>query len=80
MEENLTTGSLVSVAELMGRKFRVPAYQRGYRWTKKEVTDLLEDLWEFHQSEPKKQQFFASSPSLSKRTASFMMSWTDNNA
>ena len=54
MEEYLTTGSLVSVAELMGRKFRVPAYQRGYRWTKKEVTDLLEDLWEFHQSEPKK--------------------------
>ena len=53
MEENLTTGSLVSVAELMGRKFRVPAYQRGYRWTKKEVTDLLEDLWEFVLSKSK---------------------------
>lgn len=62
MEEYLTTGSLVSVAELMGRKFRVPAYQRGYRWTKKEVTDLLEDLWEFHQSEPKKQQFYCLQP------------------
>lgn len=62
MEEYLTTGSLVSVAELMGRKFRVPAYQRGYRWTKKEVIDLLEDLWEFHQSEPKKQQFYCLQP------------------
>lgn len=62
MEEYLTTGSLVSVAELMGRKFRVPAYQRGYRWTKKEVTDLLEDLWEFHQSEPKNQQFYCLQP------------------
>ena len=62
MEEYLTTGSLVSVAELMGRKFRVPAYQRGYRWTKKEVTDLLEDLWEFHQSDPKKQQFYCLQP------------------
>lgn len=71
MEENLTTGSLVSVAELMGRKFRVPAYQRGYRWTKKEVTDLLEDLWEFHQSEPKKQQFYCLQPIVIQKNGEF---------
>ncbi len=71
MEENLTTGSLVSVDELMGRKFRVPAYQRGYRWTKKEVTDLLEDLWEFHQSEPKKQQFYCLQPIVIQKNGEF---------
>ena len=71
MEEYLTTGSLVSVAELMGRKFRVPAYQRGYRWTKKEVTDLLEDLWEFHQSEPKKQQFYCLQPIVIQKNGEF---------
>lgn len=71
MEEYLTTGSLVSVAELMERKFRVPAYQRGYRWTKKEVTDLLEDLWEFHQSEPKKQQFYCLQPIVIQKNGEF---------
>lgn len=71
MEEYLTTGSLVSVAELMGRKFRVPAYQRGYRWTKKEVTDLLEDLWEFHQSEPKKQRFYCLQPIVIQKNGEF---------
>lgn len=26
--------------------FRVPSYQRGYRWTADEVTKLLDDIWE----------------------------------
>ena len=30
-------------------KFNVPAYQRGYRWDKLNVTDLLDDLLEFMQ-------------------------------
>jgi len=31
----------------MGEKFIIPHYQRGYRWEKQEVTELLDDLWAF---------------------------------
>jgi hypothetical protein len=38
---------LRSVNSLLTEKFFVPSYQRGYRWTEVQVTDLLDDLWEF---------------------------------
>lgn len=42
------TIQLISIAELLdGRTFFIPSYQRGYRWTTKEVTDLLSDLYSF---------------------------------
>jgi hypothetical protein len=31
----------------MSERFFVPSYQRGYRWTPRQVTDLLDDLAEF---------------------------------
>lgn len=38
-----------SVADLVGEKlkFFIPDYQRGYRWTERQVKDLLDDIWEF---------------------------------
>lgn len=36
-----------SVSQLSIFTYYVPAYQRGYRWTDKEVTDLLEDISTF---------------------------------
>ena len=45
MENNI---QLISIAEILdGRTFYIPSYQRGYRWTTKEVTDLLSDLYSF---------------------------------
>ena len=38
---------LKSVSELLGMKFFIPNYQRGYRWTKQQVEDLLNDINEF---------------------------------
>ena len=38
---------LVSVQELLGEKFFIPSYQRGYRWTSQLVKDLLNDINEF---------------------------------
>jgi hypothetical protein bacD2_00658 len=40
-----------SVKDIIDKKinFNVPAYQRGYRWDKLNVTDLLDDLLEFIQ-------------------------------
>lgn len=42
-----------SVRDIIDKKinFNVPAYQRGYRWNKLNVTDLLDDLLEFMQDD-----------------------------
>lgn len=36
------------INDLLSERFIVPAYQRGYRWTKKEVVDLLDDILQFY--------------------------------
>lgn len=44
------------INDIMNMKFYISAYQRGYRWTSKEVSDLLNDIFEFDagtQSAPK---------------------------
>ena len=38
---------LKSVSELLGKKFFIPSYQRGYRWTDLQIENLLNDIWEF---------------------------------
>lgn len=42
---------LKSVRELLGMKFFIPSYQRGYRWTTQQVKDLLNDVNEFEPQE-----------------------------
>lgn len=36
------------ISDLKGLRFLIPSYQRGYRWTRQEVRDLLSDLYEFN--------------------------------
>lgn len=38
---------LKSVEELREKKFFIPSYQRGYRWTEQQVKDLLNDINDF---------------------------------
>ena len=38
---------LREINKLIKEKFYIPTYQRGYRWDKQQVTDLLEDVYEF---------------------------------
>ncbi len=45
--DNIAPLQLLPVHELLGKHFFIPSYQRGYRWTKTQVTDLLEDIWNF---------------------------------
>jgi hypothetical protein len=52
----------VSINEIRNRKFYIPSYQRGYRWTAQEVTDLLDDIWEFSQEGEKKGEFYCLQP------------------
>lgn len=44
MDNNLKP---TTVRELLGQHFYIPYYQRGYRWTKKQVKELLDDIWDF---------------------------------
>ena len=44
---------LQSINDLIGEKFFIPNYQRGYRWGKSQVEELLNDIWEFTQERTK---------------------------
>jgi hypothetical protein len=35
---------LRSINEIIKEKFLVPSYQRGYRWEKRQITELLDDI------------------------------------
>ena len=48
MENNLC---LKTVNNICQYSFFVPAYQRGYRWTEQEVSDLLNDIDDFRPRE-----------------------------
>ena len=47
----MNTLELKSIAELQDLAFFIPDYQRGYRWTRQQVEDLLNDIFEFSQKE-----------------------------
>ena len=57
---------LKSVKELLGMKFFIPSYQRGYRWTELQVKDLLNDIWEFSQKKKQEYEFYSLQPLVVK--------------
>lgn len=60
---------LKTVYDLLDEDFYIPYYQRGYRWTEKQVVDLLEDIWSFTiKSEKKKEEFYCLQPVVVKDT------------
>lgn len=65
MEENKI--ELKSVSELLGMKFFIPSYQRGYRWTEQQVKDLLNDIWDFSKKEKQEYEFYCLQPLVVKR-------------
>lgn len=58
--------TLRCVRELLDKDFFVPAYQRGYRWTPRQVRELLGDLYDFmksvHRREQHPQAFYCLQP------------------
>lgn len=61
---NLT---LKSVYDILGLTFIIPEYQRGYRWTKTEVEQMLDDIWTFHNRTNKQQgEFYCLQPIVVK--------------
>lgn len=60
---------LKAIAELLDgdHHFYIPSYQRGYRWDKKQVEDLLKDIWDFAKNdEKKKDEFYCLQPIVVK--------------
>jgi hypothetical protein len=47
MSDNQPKVELRSVHSLLKMKFFIPSYQRGYRWGKTQIEDLLSDIWEY---------------------------------
>lgn len=47
---------LKSINDLLKFEFLIPSYQRGYRWNKTQVVDLLNDIYEFIQNKESKSQ------------------------
>ena len=54
-----------SVWDLMGKNFFIPNYQRGYRWDKEQVEDLLNDFFEFYSND--EQDFYCLQPLVVKK-------------
>jgi uncharacterized protein with ParB-like and HNH nuclease domain len=51
------------INDLLGEKFFVPSYQRGYRWTPIQVKELLNDIWDFHRKPGKlPEEFYCLQP------------------
>jgi hypothetical protein len=53
---------LRSITELLGLNFYIPDYQRGYRWTYQNVTQLLEDVWEYRNEKSNANTFYCLQP------------------
>lgn len=59
--------SLKPINDLLGESFYIPAYQRGYRWTDRQVKDLLDDVYEFCNKEVSKNEFYCLQPVVIKK-------------
>ena len=53
---------LIPVENLLEKDFFIPAYQRGYRWKERQVTDLLDDILEFQKKDKEKGEFYCLQP------------------
>ncbi len=54
---------LKPINELLQESFLIPAYQRGYRWTKRQVCELLDDVYEFYNQDGRsKKEFYCLQP------------------
>lgn len=71
---------LKSINQLMEYRFFIPSYQRGYRWTGKQVEELLEDIWAFAINPPKQEEgkmrpFYSLQPIVVKQKNGIADEW-----
>lgn len=58
---------LKSVRDIFGMNFYIPKYQRGYRWTKQQVIDLLNDIKEFMERKLGNDEIYCLQPLVVKK-------------
>lgn len=63
MENTIT---LYSISELLEKNFYIPSYQRGYRWKKQQVEDLLNDIYDFAIRKKADNEFYCLQPVVVK--------------
>lgn len=63
--DNITLKTIGDFSKLK-HNFFIPSYQRGYRWKKQQVTDLLSDIWDFHAKTPGPNEFYCLQPVIVK--------------
>lgn len=71
MLENII--NLKTITELLGVNFFIPEYQRGYRWTHNNITQLLDDIWEYR-NKGTADTFYCLQPVVVRKAK-----WTDDN-
>ncbi|MCR5183623.1 MAG: DUF262 domain-containing protein [Opitutales bacterium] len=57
---------LKPVKKILDQSFFIPGYQRGYRWTKQQVQDLLRDITEFMSKRPSNAEIYCLQPLVVK--------------
>jgi len=57
-----------SISELLGMNFYIPEYQRGYRWARNNVLQLLNDIWEYRQEPNNRNTFYCLQPVVVRET------------
>ena len=65
ISDNLVLKSISELCELE-KSFYIPAYQRGYRWTRQQVEDLLNDILEFASTKNSDGEFYCLQPIVVK--------------
>ncbi len=77
---------LKSVYDLLDKNYFIPSYQRGYRWEKRQIQDLLEDFYSFARKTNKSNgSFYCLQPIVVKKcdeatkTTNGLQSELDNN-
>lgn len=57
-----------AINQLLELDFLIPSYQRGYRWDKQQIEDLLEDIWDFTNiGRKEKGEFYCLQPVIVKK-------------
>ena len=57
-----------AIGELLEFNFFIPSYQRGFRWTERQVEDLLNDVWDFiTKTEKKYNEWYCLQPVVVKK-------------
>ena len=63
----LNEDMLKPLSWLLDKNFYVPKYQRGYKWTSKQVVDLLDDIADFSDKERTNNEFYCLQPLVVKK-------------